>query len=450
MPLYLRLGSGARLQRDEEGLVIERGADMIAFAYPVDEVALAVDAIAGAGLEFDCWAKSLAGVGPEVSVRSCAGQMLDLLNEHGLLELWLCADYGEVAHLHGLTNDFRLSSRRIARSAVPWSKFAICRDSGQDLVFESPLSNGRVVLHDRAFVAVMGNLTGAGFEARDSAEILAQAGMLDDSDERIAACDQRLATWEFHDLYFHTRSRAGRSGARIGATYRNRDVVDAEPALKTPPAGERVGLPKPTGEVIAAPMVQALACRRSRRAFGEIPITLSELSEFLYYSCRIVSVAEQGKDFIARRPYPCAGAAYELEIYPVVQSCRGLEPGIYFYDALAHELRRVATANPHSERLLDFASAATGKKSPPQVLLVYTARFRRIAWKYETIAYAAILKDVGVLMQTMYLVSEAQGLAGCAIGAGDSDEFARATGCDYYAEGSVGEFLIGSRAPKDE
>jgi SagB-type dehydrogenase family enzyme len=60
-------------------------------------------------------------------------------------------------------------------------------------------------------------------------------------------------------------------------------------------------------------------------------------------------------------------------------------------------------------------------------------------------AYAAVLKDVGVLYQTMYLVATAMGLAPCALGGGDSDLFAAAIGGDYYAEASVGEFLLGSK-----
>jgi len=60
--------------------------------------------------------------------------------------------------------------------------------------------------------------------------------------------------------------------------------------------------------------------------------------------------------------------------------------------------------------------------------------------------YALILKDAGVLTQTMYLVAEAMGLAACALGAGNADLFAQAAGVDYYAESSVGELMLGSRA----
>ena len=68
-----------------------------------------------------------------------------------------------------------------------------------------------------------------------------------------------------------------------------------------------------------------------------------------------------------------------------------------------------------------------------------------MAWKYESIAYALTLKDVGVLFQTMYLAATAMGLAPCALGGGDADLFARAAGTDYRVETSVGEFLLGSQ-----
>jgi SagB-type dehydrogenase family enzyme len=78
------------------------------------------------------------------------------------------------------------------------------------------------------------------------------------------------------------------------------------------------------------------------------------------------------------------------------------------------------------------------------VLLILAARLPRIAWKYSGLAYALVLKDVGVVFQTMYLAATAMGLSPCAIGSGNSDLFARAAGVSYYAEASVGEFLLGS------
>jgi SagB-type dehydrogenase family enzyme len=69
-----------------------------------------------------------------------------------------------------------------------------------------------------------------------------------------------------------------------------------------------------------------------------------------------------------------------------------------------------------------------------------------LQWKYDAVAYALTLKNVGTLYQTMYLVATALGLAPCALGGGDSDLFGNAAKLDnYYAESLVGEFLIGSQ-----
>jgi len=102
--------------------------------------------------------------------------------------------------------------------------------------------------------------------------------------------------------------------------------------------------------------------------------------------------------------------------------------------------------NGLSDSLLEQAALATTGAPPRlQVLLIVTARFQRLSWKYESIAYATVLKDVGVLYQTMYLVATAMGLAPCAVGGGNADLAARILGLDYLAESSVGEFLLGSR-----
>jgi SagB-type dehydrogenase family enzyme len=79
----------------------------------------------------------------------------------------------------------------------------------------------------------------------------------------------------------------------------------------------------------------------------------------------------------------------------------------------------------------------------PQVLLTIAARFGRVSWKYSAIAYALILKDAGVLMQTLYLMATDMGLGGCAIGSHNIDLFAKMTGLAFHVEGPVGQFALG-------
>ncbi len=75
------------------------------------------------------------------------------------------------------------------------------------------------------------------------------------------------------------------------------------------------------------------------------------------------------------------------------------------------------------EKLIKDAFRSSGEQDIPQILLVITARFGRLFWKYQSLAYALILKHVGVLYQTFYLVATGMNLAPCALGTGNSDLF---------------------------
>jgi SagB-type dehydrogenase family enzyme len=92
-----------------------------------------------------------------------------------------------------------------------------------------------------------------------------------------------------------------------------------------------------------------------------------------------------------------------------------------------------------------FAGAefAMDALAPPQILITIAARFDRINWKYSAIAYSLILKNVGVLLQTLYLMATDMGLGGCAVGTSNIDLFAKMTGLPFHVEGPVGLFALG-------
>jgi SagB-type dehydrogenase family enzyme len=87
-----------------------------------------------------------------------------------------------------------------------------------------------------------------------------------------------------------------------------------------------------------------------------------------------------------------------------------------------------------------------GATSIPPILITIAARFSRVSWKYSSIAYALVLKDVGVLLQTFYLMVADMGLGGCAIGITNIELFARMTGIEFHSEGPVGQFALGRAA----
>src|SRR4029077_15394525 len=96
--------------------------------------------------------------------------------------------------------------------------------------------------------------------------------------------------------------------------------------------------------------------------------------------------------------------------------------------------------------VLTEARVSMDAPAAPQVVITIAARFGRISWKYSSLAYALILKDVGVLIQTLYLMTTDMGLGGCAIGSTNIDLFAKMTGIEFHVEGPVGQFALGRGA----
>jgi SagB-type dehydrogenase family enzyme len=401
---------------------------------------------------------------------------LERLSRRGLLCQSAHADGARLATLVATSSAFvARPARAVAGRRYVLSRFAYLRRPGDEAVLESPLAHARVILNDRRAAALVGALATpataeelAGWVGRLPADavrgvltLLLRAGMLGEAGAggRCAGDDDpALQTWEFHDLLFHARSRQGRSDVPYGATYRLAGRLAPPSALKPVVAGETIELDRPDLARLERedpPLAQVLERRCSARDFdSEHPITDRQLGEFLF---RVARVKERWQaevatglgpvlmDF-ASRPYPAGGALYELELYAAVNRGAGLGPGLYHYDPSGHRLTRLCGRTAEVGGLLEGAAESAAVPADGlQVLLILAARFPRVAWKYESIAYALTLKHVGVVLQTMYLAATAMGLAPCAVGGGDADLFARAAGTDYYAETSVGEFLLGSQ-----
>ena len=351
------------------------------------------------------------------------------------------------------------------------SRFAYCHKEKTKITVETPLGHGKVILHDWRGSAILAMLA----EGRSVEEICGNIPELSldeceaflrmlvnidaarpkDSDgDMEEESNPKLVQWDFHDLLFHARSRIGRHDC-VNKVFPFLNQIDPLPAVKPPMSS--VGVPLPVPDMKAKtfkdpPFSEVLEQRRSIRAFDEAnPVTIEELGEFLYRSARVREVIakapEAGIHYEgSRRPYPCGGAAYELEIYPLVNRCRKMDRALFHYDPLMHRLEKIADINDGCRLLLDQANDAMGRQGKPDVLLVIAARFQRVSWKYPSIAYSVILKDVGCLYQTMCLVAGAMGLGACALGSGDSDLFSKIASLDYYTETSVGELAMGRRA----
>ena len=324
---------------------------------------------------------------------------------------------------------------------APLDRFACLRRDGGAWLLESPLAGACFRFDD------LGAL-----DAPVVRRALDAAGFLETGTPDGARRDAR-AQWEFHDLLFHAHSRDGWRREPSGAAFPHVGAIEPLPAARPPWPGTPIPLARaPAGR---EPFAAVLERRRSERYCDEArPLSRGDLGALLDRAARIrFSWVVQVRDpagrsapfELTRRPYPNGGASYELEIYPAVDRCDGLDPGLYHYDAAAHALVRIADRTPDVERFFANARAATADQAQPQVVLVIAARFARVTWKYRAIAYATILRNTGALYQTLYLAATELGLSPCGLGTGDAALFARATGLDPLVEGSVGDVILGGR-----
>ncbi len=371
---------------------------------------------------------------------------------------WLTVTYGHSSRL--LVTIQPLGPHREPRPAplvAPrLSRFAVLRRESEALLLESPLARASVVVHDTDVVAVIHHLAGPGNRSLSVelppdivAELIAEMawyGFVHEAEEDVRP---NLVTeqWSPHELWFHSRSRGGHHDLPLGGTLWASDKYPPLPARREPWSGIAIALPSPTSDAPAGPTFsEVLEARRSLRDTVDAePLTLAQLGEFLHWTSRVNRVGKDGEQEISVRNTPSGGAVHGLEVYPVVTSVAGLDPGMYHYDPFDHVLEPVPASEFATRQLTSRAATAGGGAGPPQVLLVISARFGRVMWKYQSMAYSLILKDVGALMQTMYLVATAMSLAPCALGTGDVEHFAQATGLNQLVEASVGEFMLSNR-----
>jgi SagB-type dehydrogenase family enzyme len=349
------------------------------------------------------------------------------------------------------------------------SRFAYLRRRGNDMVLESPRAGALFRICNRGIAAALAGLSTPqqikklrrqnGFPGVELLALLMNCQILFKADPargglRPDEGDEALVLWDFHDLLFHARSTQGRHANPTGGVYPYAGMIAPPPAVRPSWPGKKIDLLKASDapSLPSSPAAKLLRERHSTRDFDAArPITLAELAHFLEGSARVrsqwKSKLELGDDGLevdyAARPYPSGGANYQLELYLAVDNCDGLARGFYHYDAGAHALVAIDVRAVELDVLLREAAFAMDAPALPQVLVTIAARFGRVSWKYSSLAYALILKDVGVLLQTLYMVATDMRLGGCALGTANIDLFARMTSIEFHIEGPVGQFALG-------
>lgn len=179
-----------------------------------------------------------------------------------------------------------------------------------------------------------------------------------------------------------------------------------------------------TTETLPAPYMdkgsvgEALYERVSTRSFSDEALDLSDAASLLWAAGGLNIDGETGPT----RTSPSAGGAYPLDFYLVAGNVEDLEPGIYRYDYINHDLIPVIA----EDRRELLAEAALGQQfiaeAPASIVLV--AYFERSTGRYGERGERYVYMDTGYASQSIHLLAVELGLGTVAIGAFDDAEVA--------------------------
>lgn len=184
--------------------------------------------------------------------------------------------------------------------------------------------------------------------------------------------------------------------------------------------------------------------RRSVRTAAERLLPLSDLSALLEYSMRIQRVASDTFGEISFRPTASGGARHPIDGFLAVLRVTDVPAGLYQYDPLGHRLN-LLSSEPHDAetiaRLL-IAGMAKPPRCAPAVSVLFGAVPKRTGCKYQDSALSIVFKDVGCLMQQLYLVGTGLGMQGAAVNGADVVAVERLMGFEEGAHAFVGGFVL--------
>jgi SagB-type dehydrogenase family enzyme len=170
---------------------------------------------------------------------------------------------------------------------------------------------------------------------------------------------------------------------------------------------ERITLPEPAYDSDTS-LEEALLGRRSVRDYSEKPITLQQLSQFLW--------AAQGiTDPTGKRTAPSAGALYPLEVYVVIGNVEEVAPGVYAYEPETHTLRKTKDGDQRQS----LAEAALSQECVRQgaIDIVITAIYERTTGKYGERGIRYVHIEAGHAAQNICLQAVALKMGAVTIGA---------------------------------
>jgi len=218
-----------------------------------------------------------------------------------------------------------------------------------------------------------------------------------------------------------------------GTKYRNLEPSDQQQGVARPPLhsilrdGRRITLPSPQAlDLGGMGLRESIETRRSFRNYAKDPLAFEELSFLLWCS---QGVKPESTDNNTLRTVPSAGARHAFETLLLINRVDDLEPGLYQYDAAAHELIQWESLADIADQLT-LACLNQPIVGNSAVTFIWVAERYRMAWRYGERGFRYLFLDAGHVCQNLYLAAESISAGACAIGAFTDDQVNQLLGLD--------------------
>ncbi|MEA2594058.1 MAG: hypothetical protein QOF01_527 [Thermomicrobiales bacterium] len=217
-----------------------------------------------------------------------------------------------------------------------------------------------------------------------------------------------------------------------------RDCPGAYQRFVYPALGKQY-LPVPPADPLTN-VGEVLSNRKSRRDYLRLPV--SDLSSLLWYAAksRSLQTSEDGRLW-QHRPAPSAGGLHPIDLIVSPSKPASELRQLFLYDASAHALLSLQTNAESSREFFHDVNEVLPIENA--TILWFVSEPDRTLSRYRD-GESLIWLDAGALLTTIYITSEALGLACCAIGRTGEPWISSALYADNCLHGLCG-CLVGRR-----
>lgn len=216
------------------------------------------------------------------------------------------------------------------------------------------------------------------------------------------------------------------------------------PPLQDPAPSGAKAIKLPDGNTLKLDhldFINLLDRRETLRKYSDTSLSIEEFAFLLWGTQGVKSVTEKS---VSKRTVPSAGSRHAFETYLLVNKIEGLEPGLYRYMALEHQLVRLNAPNDINDILTEACLKQPHVKNSA-VTFFWAAVPQRMVWRYCQRGYRYMYLDAGHVCQNLYLMAESIHCGVCAIAAYDDDLVNQALGLNGEDQFAIYIATLGKR-----